>query len=144
MKKILIVMGTTFLIIIIILAIILLNLKNVNQGLRKENSEYEYYTNGEIFGTDITTLINKAMNNNIKHEIPRDENENFVQDEKYCIKIYVEMLGTGETYEMEKIAELGTNQFVELFGTSTFKAKEVKYHKNTGRIAKIIFTQTVE
>ena len=144
MKKTLVILGISFIIIITILSIILINTKSSNSLLRKENGEYEYYIGRTIYGTDITTVINKAMNTNKKFEVPKDENGFYITDGKCSMKVYLEMIGREEVFAMEKIDALGSSQFAELFNTSQFEAKEVKYHENTGRIAEITFIQTEE
>ena len=62
-------MKKTLLLICIALAIILfatfglLITKNTtNRLIKEENSEYEYYLDKTIYGTELTTIINKTIN----------------------------------------------------------------------------------
>lgn len=98
----------------------------------------------EIYGTDLGTLINKAMDNNEKYKIVKDENGSYIPDDKYSIKITIQMLSNETTYEMEKIFEHKVEQFIELFNSSKFKASNVQYHATTGKISQINFVQTKE
>lgn len=122
----------------------LINTQSNNKVLRQVNAEYEYYLDRTIFGTELATLINKAIDNNKKQEVEKDENGFYIANGKDSILIKVQMLNIEETYQMEKIFALGTQQFVEIFNSSMFKSEEVTYHKQTGRIATILFKQIEE
>ena len=73
--------------------------------IRRNNQEYEKYLNKEIFGTDVTTIINKAMDSNQKKGIEKDEKGFFIENDENSIKIELIMLNEGEkvTYQMETI-----------------------------------------
>ena len=69
MKKTLIIIFSVF---IIIMSILFMNLRNVqknNLAIQKFNSGYEFYNREDLCGIDITTIINKAIDNNEKYEI---------------------------------------------------------------------------
>ncbi len=144
MKKMLIIVATVFLIVMISLSIFLINIKNKNRQLQQINMQYEQYINKDIYGTELATLINKSIDNNKKYNIEKDENGIYIPDNNYSIKITIKMLATQEVYEMEKIFDHKVEQFIELFNNSKFKANNVLYHENTGRISQIDFEQTQE
>lgn len=141
MKRTLFAIIGTFLIIIIILSIMLVNTKSNNKKLQQVNAEYEYYLNRTIFGTELVTLINKAIDNNKKEKLAKDENGFYISNETSSILITVKMLNVEETYQMEKIFALGTEQFIELFNSSKFISEEITYHEKTKRIATMVFKQ---
>ena len=128
----------------VILALILVNVKSNNKVLQQVNPEYEYYLNKEIYGVELGTLINKAIDNNKRNEVPKDEKGFYINNGENSIIITIQMIQTKETYHMEQIYSLGTEQFVSLFNSSLFKSDLVSYHKKTGRIAEILFKQVVE
>ena len=144
MKRVIIV------IISIVLAIVVCIYMNYKQALilqneaRKFNTDFEFYNKESILGTDITTLINKAVDNNEKYNIKKDENGMYIADESYSIKIYVYMLINDTTYPMESIQETGLTDFTRYFGEVEFKCTDVKYHELTGRIAEMAFAATEE
>lgn len=144
MKKPLFIITGVFLFIIIILTILLMNVQSTNKKLRQINAEYEYYLNREIFGTELVTLINKAIDNNKTQEVQKDENGFYIANKTNSILITIQMLNVEESYQMEKIFALGTQQFIELFNSSRFKSEKVTYHEETGRIATILFQQVAE
>lgn len=141
LKKSFFIIIAGFILVMIALTIILINIQSTNKTLQQINTEYEYYLNRKIFGTDLVTLMNRAMDNNQKREVPKDENGFYMDNKEDSILITIQMLNSEEVYQMEKIFALGIDQFVELFNDSKFQSKEVTYHKQTGRIAKILFIQ---
>ncbi len=139
MKKILVLM---LIIIIVILTFFVVNYKNLQQQkqeIANFNLAYEKYNKDNLNGLDITTLINKAISNNDKYSIAKDEEGLYVLDDEYSIEIYVTMIINETTYRMERINSLGMNSFVAYFGQVSFKCTDVKYHEKTGRIASMTF-----
>ena len=139
---------TIFVILLIFLAIIVciyMNYKELvasqNQA-QKFNSDFEFYNKESILGTDITTIINKAIDNNEKLNIPKDEDGLYIANNENSIKIYVYMLINETTYPMERLKASGLNEFARYFGEVEFKCTDVKYHKSTGRIAEMTFAAT--
>lgn len=139
MKKI---FAVILLVMIIIVTLIVANYKGLQQKkqeIDKFNLIYENYNKDNLNGLDITTLINKAISNNEKYAIPKDEEGLYVLDDEYSIEIYVTMIINNTTYRMERINNLGMNSFVAYFGQISFKCTDVKYHEKTGRIASMTF-----
>lgn len=140
MKKSLILMLTLFFVIIIVVVVKLNDLQKQKQQILNYNKEYEYYCNKEILGTDITTLINKAIDSNEKNEVKKDENGLYLPDEENSINIYIKMKFTENIYPMESFYTAGINDFTKYFGSINFKSTKVKYHKN-GKISSITFEE---
>lgn len=130
-------------IIIIIFSVIgLLITKNTTNRLVKEaNSQYQYYLNKVIYGTDLTTLINKAVNENEKNNIKKNEKKHYIENNENSIKIEIKMITTGKTYPMEEFYNKGITKFVENFNLINFKCTGIEYHKNTGRVKKLVFEE---
>lgn len=141
---------TIFVILLIFLTIIVCIYMNYKETLMtknqaiKFNSEFEFYNKESILGTDITTLINKAIDNNEKFAIPKDQNGRYEVDEKNSIKIYVHMIINDTTYAMEDLNNRGLQEFTRYFGEIEFKCTDVKYHQASGKIAEMTFAATRE
>lgn len=139
---------TIFVILLLFVAIIVgiyMNYKQLQvtqNEVKKFNSEYEFYNQESVLGTDITTVINKAIDNNEKYGIEKDESGNYIPDEKQSIKIYVHMIINETTYSMEDLKKTGLNEFTRYFGEVSFKCTDVKYHEQTGKIAEMTFAST--
>ena len=142
MKKVIIVILSIFLIIMISIYM------NYRQAVSKElqakkfNQDYEFFNKEAILGTDVTTMINKAMDNNEKHGIKKDENGVYIPDDEYSVKIYVYMIIDENTYPMEQLVQTGLSEFTRYFGEVHFNCTDVKYHKTNGRIAEMTFAST--
>lgn len=143
MKKGILIICIIFISIIIVLSVNLINVQKQQMEVLKFNNEYEFYNKSNLYGIDITTVINKAVNNNEKYEIPKDERNRYKEDEKYSIKVQIKMKSNDKTYDMEQIYILGTEKFIALFGDVTFKCTNIEYHSKTGRISKMIFESEI-
>ena len=91
MKKSLFLIIGIFLLIFIILILALISIQSKNKLLSKVNREYEYYLNRKIYGTELATLINKAMENNKKMEVEKDKNGFYLDNGKDSIIITIDM-----------------------------------------------------
>ena len=117
--------------------------RNERNEVNKFNLEYEQYRDKSIYGTNIGSLINYATNNNEKYNIDKDENGNYIDDDKYCVKIEIRMLSSEDenniiAYEMETINSLGTERFVKNFNVLEFKCVDINYN-SYGRVSKLVF-----
>lgn len=139
MKKILLAICTIFLIIMLILFWNFRQVQAHSRTLKKFNSEYEFYNKEDLCGIDVTTVINKATDNNEKYEVKKDENGYYIPNEENSIKIYVKLINNNQTYPMERIKEIGLESFVEFFGEVDFRCTKIEYHKNTGKVSSMTF-----
>lgn len=139
MKKAWAVVCLLLLILVIIITINFKNIEKEKKEIAKYNLTYEDYNTNNLNGLDITTVINKATNNNEKNNISKDKNGNYVSDGMNSIKIYVTMNINEKTYEMERINEVGMNSFIEYFGNVQFQCTDIKYHEKTGRVSELTF-----
>ncbi|MCI8482661.1 MAG: hypothetical protein HFJ27_06460 [Clostridia bacterium] len=143
MKKTMIVFSIILVCMIItICASIIQNKQNI-ASIYKENAQYEQYKDKTVFGTEVATLINKAINQNLKNSIQQDEKGLFIPNHTNSLKIELKLFNEEElkTYQMETIQKLGTEQFVKNFNLVSFKCTKIEYHKQTQKVAKIVFEQ---
>lgn len=141
MKKIFILL---ILIVIIVVGIFILNYKNFEKqkiDIENFNFGYEKYNKANLNGLDVTTLINKAISNNEKYAISKNEEGLYILDDENSIEIYITMIIDGKTYRMESINKKGTTSFASYFGQVNFKCTDITYHKN-GKIASMTFEAT--
>lgn len=144
-------MKKTFVIIFVIFAIVLamitINIKaqqDDKKALNQINSEYEKYLGQTITGADVASIIYKAIDNNDNYKIAKDENGMYINDNKYCIKIELNMITIDKTYQMEQFYNANMIEFVKNFNIVKFKCDKIEYHNETGRVSKIVFTQLEE
>ena len=140
MKKQLLIIITIFIIALIVASVYFLSYKADLNEVKKYNLNFEKYTDKVIYGTDVGSIINFAINNNEVYEIEKDENGRYIDDDKYCVrvKINIQTLDEDENieenmYDMETISELGTDRFVQNFNLYEFKIKKIDYN-STGRV----------
>jgi hypothetical protein len=102
------------------------------------NSELEQFTNETITGVDLTTLINKAIDNNEKNKISKNSKKIYEDDGKYSLEISIKLTEDGEYFPMEALEQIGVSGFTKAYASALFKVNSIDYHDN-GRISKISF-----
>lgn len=143
MKKTLIVFGIIFLTVLLVVSVSLIQNKENLVAIQKENAEYEKYKEGQVFGTQVASLINKATNENLKNEVKQDEKGFFIENETNSVKIEIKLQNEKElkTYQMETIQKVGTDGFIKNFNLILFKCTGIEYHEQTKRVSKVVFEQ---
>lgn len=112
--------------------------KNTIKDVQAFNNEYLYYLDGSISGVDLTTIINKAIDNNEKYKIPKKENGAYIANNENSIEILIKVEPDGKFYLMEAFELAGMTSFTTLYGGLKFECTKKEYHEN-GRISKLVF-----
>lgn len=141
MKKNLSVIIGIFIIFALILYLLYANYTKVILSANKVNAEYEKYTENEIIGSSLMTLINKVIDQNEKNDVDKDEEDRYIANDKNSIIIEVKFLEAEETFRMEAIATLGADKFIKNYSNMTFKCTKKEYHSKTKNISYMLFEQ---
>ena len=142
MKKFYAILVLIFCIVVLAIVVNFNNYQKNQRQISNFNREFEEYNKEDIPGVDITTLINKAISNNEKYGVQKDENGLYINDGKNSIQIYITMIINGQTYPMENINKLGMDSFTSYFGVIKFKCTNISYHEETSKIASMTFEST--
>lgn len=102
-------------IIIIIIAVFYtkyINYKSEKNEIKKSNLEYEAYLNKQVLGTDLTTIINKAVDSNEKNKVQKNEKGVYIENDKNSIKIDIKTIDLDEEliYNMESFYTRGNDK----------------------------------
>ena len=141
MKKTIIVLICIFIAIIISLYTYYQSTQSALQGVKKFNYQFEQYFDKEIYGADVVTIMSKAIDNNNKYDIARNEENKFIEDNKYCLKVMIKFKDVDKTFDMESIEKAGIEGFMQNFSKSTFKVVEHDYNEDSKRIGKIVIEE---
>lgn len=139
-KTVLLVLAPIIMIIVSIIGLIV-TANGTDKAIKQENSEYEYYLGKEIYGTEVASLMNKAINQNERNRIEKDEKGYYLENDENSLKVYLKMVTVDRTYAMEEINKNDMNRFMENFNLIIFKCTNIEYHKKTGKISKITIEQ---
>lgn len=143
-------MKKAILIILIVLGLIIvvvtMNISSNNiktNSISKFNEEFEKYNDKTLHGADILTIINKATDNNKEHNISKDENGNYIEDDIYSVRVELILLSEDKdgninevTYPMETLEKAGLDGFISSFSLTDFKYEKIEYNSSK-RISKI-------
>lgn len=139
-KSFLIITAIILIIIFIVLGYIFEAQSKQNEAI-SYNKQYENYLGKEIYGAEIATLINKVTEQNERNNVSKDENGYYIDNGTNSIKIDLKMITVEKTYPMELIYKNDVINFVKNFNVILFKCTNIEYHKETGKVSKLIFEQ---
>lgn len=140
MKK-LIIFLVIVLIIVASVGYIYLNYKATYYEAQKINSQYEGYKDKEIFGTDLATLINKAVDDNIRNDIEKEDTGLYKNNGQDSIRIDILFTDDNEVHSMEEIYNTGTDTFMQYYNQIRFECTKIDHHSKTGRVSYMYFEQ---
>lgn len=143
MKKIII----FFVLVIIIISgisYLYLNYKAEYRISKKANLEFEKYLNEEVYGIDLATVINRAVDNNEKNKVEKNNKSIYLNNNTNSISIEIKMKDNDTIYQMETIYNKGIQNFINYYGKIKFKCVEIKYHNSTNKVKYMLFEQITE
>jgi hypothetical protein len=144
MKKTVLIIAIPIVIILFSICGLFITQKTTIRNIKKYNSQYEYYINKSIYGTELVTLINKVVNENEINKVEKDEKGFFIENNENSIKINIKMNTNGKTYQMETFYNNDITKFVENFNLVKFRCNKIEYHKKSGRVRKLYFEEILE
>lgn len=136
-----------FLIVIVVIvgiSYIYLNYKANYYTAQRENKQFDSYHEQEIYGAELATIINKAMDNNQNHEIEKDNKGKYRNNDNNSIQIDIKMLDNEKTYTMETLYKGGMDKFVQYYNEIKFKCTNIEYHKVTNKVKYMLFEQITQ
>ena len=117
----------------------LLDFKKSEKVSVEFNSKYEQLCNKTIYGSEIATIINQAIENNEKYNIEKNSKGTYINDGKYSLQVFIKLENDGEYFTMERINSFKISEFIRNFSLEDFKCTKILYHDNTKRVAQIFF-----
>ncbi len=129
MKKTLIFMLCLIIIIISVFYIKYQKYKNEHKEIARDNLEYEAYLNKEILGTNLTSIINRAVDSNERKSVLKNKDGFYIEDNKNSILIDVKMLDEDKTYKMEMFYNNGIDKFYDNYKQISFECIKISYNK---------------
>ena len=130
-----------FFVIICLISTLLINIQSEKKQIVQENKQYEEFLNKEILGIDLASLIGKVVDKNEKNSVSKNEKGYYFNNNQNSIKIDLKMTTIDKTYPMEEIYNNQISNFVQNFNLIKFKCTSIEYHKQTGKISKLIFEE---
>lgn len=134
-------------IVIAIVATIWFNYNNYKINKNRtltENNDYEEIYQKEIYGTYLTTIINKVINSNEKNNVEKGNNNKYIDNNTNSINVEIKMLDKDITYSMETFYNSGMEQFFNYYQDVKFKCTKIEYHKSTGKVKYLYFEQITQ
>ena len=140
MKKITILILCFVGIILSVFAVKYINYRAEISKIKKDNLEYEFYLNKEVLGTELTTFINRATDNNKKNDVPTDKNGFYIQNDTNSVEIEIKITDNNKVYKMETLYNGDMLNFVQLYNLIKFECTKIEYNK-LGKVCYVLFEQ---
>ncbi len=131
-------------IIVVGMSYLYINYKLNYHQAKRENQQFESYKNQEIYGAELTTIINKAVDNNESNNVPKDNKGKYSNNENNSIQIEIKMLDNDKTYSMETLYSGGMDKFVQYYKQIKFKCTKLDYHVTTNKVKYLLFEQITQ
>ncbi len=141
MKRNLFIIVGIFFIILAVLFYTFYSYQKIQLMANQKNRKYESYTESEISGSSLMSLIHKAIDDNEKNGISKDEKNKYVENQENSIRIEIKFLESDVTFPMETIYALGAEQFIQNYSRMSFICTKKEYHDNTNQIKYLLFEQ---
>lgn len=141
MKKIIICILSVFLVVICIVSYSVYQKNENTAQIGIDNKTYESYYNKEVLGTDIISIINKAIDSNEKNDIKMGKDGNYIEDEKNSIRIEIKFKELDKVITMERINNVGIEKFWSNYGALSFKCIKIEYHGKNHRVKYMYFEE---
>ena len=143
MKK-LIIFFIAIIVIISGISLIYFNYKAEYNMAKRSNLKFEKYLNKEVDGMEVATAINRAIDNNQKYEIQKNNKGMYLSDNENSISIEIKMTDNDSIYQMETIYNSGIQNFINYYGNIKFKCVNIKYHSSNNKVKYLLFEQMSE
>lgn len=140
MKKTIVYILCIVLIIIVFFGAKYINYKREKAKVAEFNQEYEVYLNRQISGREITTAINRAINNNEQNLVSKDENGFYIENEVNSVIIKIKMIDIDKEYKMETLYNGGMANFLTYYNDINFECTSIQYNKS-GKVKYVVFEQ---
>lgn len=141
MKKYVLIIITIVLVIVAIIAYKVYEYRVTQNDVTNNNKIYNSFYEKEVLGTDVVTLINKAMDSNENNSVEKDEKGYYIDNNTNSINVDIKFKDLDEPISMERIDKLDSVRFIQNFGGFSFKCTKIEYHEKTGNVKYMYFEQ---
>ncbi len=139
-KKLLVILGI-FIIILLFAVYLLYNYRKDVIQMQSFNRQYEVYYEKTILGTDLATVLNKAMDYNKKNDIAKDSNDRYYIETDKSLLIEIKFSEKEEPVKMEDILSKEIETFISFYGAASFKCTKIEYHESNKQVKSLYFEQ---
>lgn len=139
-KKLLVILGI-FIIILLFVVYLLYNYRKDVIQMQSFNRQYEVYYEKTILGTDLATVLNKAMDYNQKNDSAKDSKDKYYIETENSLLIEIKFSEKEERVRMEDILSKEIETFISFYGAVSFKCTKIEYHESNKQVKSLYFEQ---
>jgi len=105
------------------------------------NNSYENLLDKQINGSDLASIINKAIDYNENNNIEKNKNGIYLSNNENSLSIEIKFIDSDSIIKFEKIFQNGIAQFIDLYSNSHFQLKSINYHNSTSLVSYLYFEE---
>ena len=120
------------------------NFKSEYGQIKRRNAEYESYYQKVLYGSDIATIVNRAVNDNERNDVKKDSKGLYIDNATNSLKVDVKITDNDKLYNMEMLYNGGMTNFVTFYQDVEFECTKIEYHQRTKNIKYMLFEQKSE
>ncbi len=140
MKKLILLIICFVIIATSIFGVKYINYRSEKNRIKQENLQFEACLNKKILGTELTSFINKAIDNNEKNNVLKDEKGFYIQNDTNSIEIEIKITDNDTVYKMETLYSGGMENFVQYYNSIDFECTKIEYNK-IEKVCYVLFEQ---
>ena len=140
MKKLILLIICFVIIATSIFGVKYINYRSEKNKIKQENLQFEACLNKKILGTELTSFINKAIDNNEKNNVLKDEKGFYIQNDTNSIEIEIKITDNDTVYKMETLYNGGMENFVQYYNSIDFECTKIEYNK-IEKVCYVLFEQ---
>ena len=110
---------------------------------QKLNKEYESYRDIQVLGSELISIINRTTDINTKNEIEKDTEGYYIDNGNNSLHVDIQFSYKDKVklLHMEDIEKNGSEAFIRVYSTASFKCTNIEYHEKTNNVKKLIFEE---
>lgn len=115
--------------------------------IKKINKGFLVYQNSDVQINTVVSIMNKAIQQNKENKLQQDEKNIFIENNSNSIKVYLETKSSENEkvrIPMEKLIlneKAGVEKVEYAFSDLKFTITDIQYHKKSGQVKSITFTE---
>ena len=121
-----------------------LNFQTSYNEAKKNNKEFEQYLDQEVLGSELATIINRAIDSNEKNEVQKNDKGIYQDNNENSINIEIKITDNDKIYNMEAFYNSGIEKFINNYSNIKFKCTQLEYHNLTNKVKYMLFEQITE
>lgn len=105
------------------------------------NNDYKDLKDKEITGTELATIINKAMDLNVSNNVQKNNRGYFIDNGENSLQIEIKFKDSDDIINSQSIFKNDITRFINIYGNFKFKCTKIEYHDSSKYVKYLYFEE---